>query len=68
MLKKLATDDNMMEMKSSVTIGKEYIVDIDTIRTAKFLNTVHNKEHEKEIVNEAAGEGFIPTELIEIQW
>ena len=45
------SDDGLAEAKDSITIGKRYLVDLDTLRIARFWHTEKHVEHTKTIVN-----------------
>lgn len=67
---KIKSDDGLFEIKDDSTLGKEYFVDLKSIRVVKGFNTTQKVEWEKEIVNlidENGSCGWMPTELLEIE-
>ena len=64
-LVKIRTDDGLVEFHESTPIGKEYTVDLDSVRTRRMWNTDHDCEHEKVIVS-AVGGRWLPLECLEL--
>lgn len=65
-LVKLVTDDGLVCVHDNVPIGKEYLIDYDTMHVAQGHNTEKNVDWEKIIVFDLLG-GWLPIELLEIQ-
>lgn len=64
-LVKRITDDRMVQIEDHVPLGKVYRVDLATRRWTYMVNTVHNVQHKKEIVNEYPSGMYLPCELLE---
>jgi hypothetical protein len=65
-LKKHKTEDGLCEVFSTIPIGKEYKIDMDSIQEQKMWNVTHNVQHTKEIVWDRSGNNWLPTELLEM--
>jgi hypothetical protein len=63
---KRVTDDGMFKVFEDVPIGREYVIDLDSLRSARFYNINKEQFHTKDIVNTQEG-GFLPMELLEIE-
>jgi len=63
-LKAHATADGLVEFNDDVPLGKEYIVDADTITEMGMFNTEKNVEHTKVIVREYPSGMWMPMELL----
>lgn len=64
-LVKRITDDGLLEMEDDVPLGKEYIVDTDTMREATLQYLPSHKIHKKMIVTEVQTGTWLAMELLE---
>lgn len=63
-LKKRATEDGLIEFQNNVPLGKEYIVDADTIEEVGMFNYEKKVEHRKVIIREYPSRQWLPMELL----
>jgi hypothetical protein len=65
-LVKRKTNDGLMEVHDHISLGKIYIIDLDSMRTDILFNTVQKQKHKKVMVTEVISGGSMPLELLEI--
>jgi len=65
-LKKRLTDDQLMEVRDSISIGRVYIVETASRRMVKGYNTEKGVGWTREMILDFNGEWF-PTELLNIE-
>ena len=63
---KLQTDDGLFEIWESVSLGKRYLVDLNSIEITDGYNFIQNVPWRKEIIHTTEGEWF-PTEMLEFE-
>jgi hypothetical protein len=63
---KLITDDGLFSLEDGIPLGKEYLVDYDSMHIAQGRNVEKNVDWEKMIICDVFG-GWMPIELLEIQ-
>ena len=61
---KRTTDDGLFEIEDDIPIGKQYLVDLDSMEKCFGRNTVKGVNWEKVIIYDVFG-GWMPTELLE---
>lgn len=64
-LKKKATADGLFEFNDDVELGREYLVDCNSVRVQSYWNTKHQKMHHRPMIQDLFG-GWLPTECLEI--
>lgn len=66
---KRVSDDGFFEIEDHIPIGKEYLVDIDSIRKGKGFNIPKKMVWEKEIIDvvDESKMAWMPTEMLEIE-
>lgn len=65
-LKKLKTDDGMVEILPDIPLGKIYFIDLDSKRILRAYNIEFHQMHSKESVQDVSSGGWLPMELLEI--
>lgn len=65
-LRKLSTDDGLVQFHHVVPIGKVYQVDLDTRRSVMLFNTDKGVEHQKDVVWTLDGT-WLPVECLELE-
>lgn len=65
-----ATKDGLVQLEDGVPVGREYLVDLHTLRVATLFNVDKQVSHVKTIVNTVGptGEfnGWLPVELLDL--
>lgn len=64
-LVKVKTEDGLMEICDPSLLGKEYLIDLSTKRMRSGFNITHNKQWEREMVQDSTNGGWLPTEMLE---
>jgi len=62
---KRCTDDGLFEIEEDVPVGKEYLVDLDTMQMAQGHNYVKKVNWYKLIIFDVFG-GWLPRELLQM--
>ncbi len=68
---KRATEDGLCELEPGVEVGREYLIDLHSLRVATLLNTDQKVTHTKTIVNTLDRQtgfatGWLPIEMLEM--
>lgn len=65
-LKKLKTEDGLIQMLDHIPIGKEYQVDLDSLEELLMFNLEYCLSHKKVVVHTADHTRFLPIELLDL--
>jgi len=65
-LRKTQTSDGLFEMHDDIPLGKQYRVDLDSIKVERYFHTEKKVEHSKEVILDVDDSGTLPTELLYI--
>lgn len=64
-LVKIKTADGLMEINDPSLLGKEYQIDLSTKCMRRGYNIFHHQHWVREMVQDTANDGWLPTELLE---